>query len=203
MRAPNEERAFAKLSKCLYATRRALSKWNKEKIRNIFAAEIESKIHILQDKETSSGGISNYEKSVLFDHHKTLSSLLIQQECFFRQRSRICWLGDRNTVHRSATVRKRSNLIKSILDGDGKLTNSDISVREVFASFYDQFWATDSARGPLDEDLPGTLLSASDRHFLARQVDDLEITKALQDLPSGKAPGVDGMGASFYKSYCY
>lgn len=56
---------FSKLDKCLHSTKKALSKWNKENVRNIIAAssEVESKISKLQEEEAFSEGITNEEKS--------------------------------------------------------------------------------------------------------------------------------------------
>lgn len=59
----------------------------------------------------------------------------------------------------------------------------------------------DWAWGPVREGLPGPRLSDSHKELLAAPVSAAEIWKAIHSLPMGKAPGLDGFGASFLKSY--
>lgn len=57
------------------------------------------------------------------------------------------------------------------------------------------------AWGPVRSDLPGTRLDDSHRALLAAPVLENEIWAAINSLFLGKAPGLDGFGASFYHSY--
>lgn len=86
-------------------------------------------------------------------------------------------------------------------DGNGAITSSEEEIREIFANFFEHFWALDRAGGSIPVALPGPSLPFEARRSLIRPVEDEEITQALRSSPLGKAPGVDGLGASFYRSY--
>lgn len=66
---------------------------------------------------------------------------------------------------------------------------------------YAQFWNSNWGWGPIQDDLPGPRLDDSHRAFLDAPLSDTEIWDAIKCLPLGKAPGIDGFGSSFYRSY--
>lgn len=92
---PRAGSEFSKLSKCLNRTRYALTKWGKEKVQDIFARalDLESEVQALQLKEA----LHQAEKLQLSSCSSALSSLLSQQECYWRQRSSTNWLSHKVT----------------------------------------------------------------------------------------------------------
>lgn len=64
-----------------------------------------------------------------------LSSLLQQENAFWRQRAKVFWLkdGDLNTkfFHQSATNRKRKNHLKGLFDEDGVWHNEDDELERI------------------------------------------------------------------------
>ena len=82
-------------------------------------------IKILQKKlEVLNSGVVTEESRVEFlEVSKNLDDLLIKQEIYWAQRSRLSWLkhGDKNTkfFHAKASQRRRRNHIQRIKDRDG------------------------------------------------------------------------------------
>lgn len=50
--------------------------------------------------------------------------------------------------------------------------------------------------------LPGPTVTMEENNLLIGHVTEAEIKDAIWSLPSGKAPGIDGFSASFFKAYC-
>uniref|UniRef100_A0A803QNQ6 Reverse transcriptase domain-containing protein n=1 Tax=Cannabis sativa TaxID=3483 RepID=A0A803QNQ6_CANSA len=148
----------------------SLSSWGKNK--NQFSDRIKT---IQSDIERLMVGptVSPYDAKNANDLQKSLDTLLVKEEIFWKQRSRVNWLkaGDKNTkyFHNRASARKRTNFIKFLtLDDNSQVTSSTI--------------------------LP-PLLSTS----IPSSSRPKEVKTALFQLAGDKAPGPDGFNPSFFQ----
>lgn len=159
----------------------------------------------LQDKDLRTGQLSGSDLTKLQNISSAITSLSLQKECLWRQRSRIGWLasGDANTAffHRSASARRSDNTLSAIQLEDGSWTTDPYAISDSLNQFYASLWASDSPSWLPRAQLPGPLLTEADNALLTRPVSEGEVLAAMLSLPRGKAPGVDGFNASFYRAY--
>lgn len=94
-RPPRFGSEFSKLAKCLYG-RSYVSGINPKSVFES-AKELELRLEELQLKEASNEGLTAEESLMIQECYSGLSSLLLQQECFWKQRARISWLAYSNT----------------------------------------------------------------------------------------------------------
>uniref|UniRef100_A0A803NVQ6 Chloride channel protein n=1 Tax=Cannabis sativa TaxID=3483 RepID=A0A803NVQ6_CANSA len=87
-----------------------------------------------------------------------LDSLLLKEETYWKQRSRIQWLqlGDKNTrfFHKFASNRKRSNRIDSLTSEDGTVCHDPESILSLIQSFYSNLFTSQS---PQDLDIEAAI----------------------------------------------
>lgn len=95
----------------------------------------------------------------------------------------------------------RQNFIHSIEDDEGNIPVGQEDICKVFSSHFRRLWNADRAWGCIESDLPRPILSPDNAQLLVKDVDEEEISKAVFSLPIGNAPGIDGFGASFFRSY--
>ncbi|KAJ0231661.1 hypothetical protein HA466_0297770 [Hirschfeldia incana] len=127
-------------------------------------SDIEKRVHLAEDKLNSAQLAalndptpSNVQMEVLA---KDLwISLRLAEESFFRQRSRIKWLGegDLNTpfYHGMMTMRNALNAVKQLFRDDGSVTTSLQEVHELALDYFEGFLCT--VRGMFWPDLPDFL----------------------------------------------
>lgn len=108
--------------------------------------------------------------------------------------------GDLNT-HRKASSWRKKNQILAISDEEGNISGAFTDIQNAFISHYQNLWQEDWAWGPLEADLSEPSITELEALQLTRPVEEAEIFKAMRSLPLGKAPGIDGVGASFYRAY--
>ncbi|XP_039155725.1 uncharacterized protein LOC120287105 [Eucalyptus grandis] len=146
--------------------------------------------------------LANEEK----EHFRVFSELRLQEESFFRQKSRIRWLkeGDLNTKYFHHLV-KRSHLrnrILSIYNGD-TLVSDPAEVHQLFVSHFQALLAASPpSYVPTIEEIRKNLnhtLDDNQIRTLSQPVTDKEIQDTLFSLASGKAPGPDGFNVDFFK----
>uniref|UniRef100_A0A803QIS8 Reverse transcriptase domain-containing protein n=1 Tax=Cannabis sativa TaxID=3483 RepID=A0A803QIS8_CANSA len=135
-----------------------------------------------------------------------LDSLLLKEETYWKQRSRIQWLqsGDKNTrfFHKFASNRKRSNRIASLTAEDGTVCQDPESILSLIQSFYSNLFTSQS---PHELDIEAALFDPlplpepSQYQLLEEAFSSSEVEKALFQMGPDKAPGIDGFNNKFYQ----
>uniref|UniRef100_A0A803QHY3 Reverse transcriptase domain-containing protein n=1 Tax=Cannabis sativa TaxID=3483 RepID=A0A803QHY3_CANSA len=130
----------------------------------------------------------------------SLDTLLLKEEVFWKQRSRVNWLkaGDNNTkyFHNKASMRKRNNFIKAITLEDSTVVTNLKDISDSFVHFYSSlFTSQGSDLNAIDSVLKGTTKHISTNHsdYLAKTFETQEVKRALFQLVGDKAPGPDGL----------
>lgn len=104
--------------------------------------------------------------------------------------------------HEKKNWQKR--LIHVIRSEDGNLLYNPRQIREVAMSFYQSLYKSElkpenKGKSPFLEDLPKTSEESSEE--LEYSLTLGELYKALHDMESGKAPGIDGLPVDFLKVF--
>jgi len=137
---------------------------------------------------------------------KELLQAYKDEEAFWRNKSRIQWLtyGDRNTrfFHASTKNRRAKNKILSIQNnlGEEVFGNKEIS-KEALRYFSEIF--TSSLQGNIQDSLGNINRVVSDEcnAYLSRDVTAEEVRISVFSIGATRAPGPDGLAASFYQTY--
>ncbi|KAL5831728.1 hypothetical protein ACOSQ4_017082 [Xanthoceras sorbifolium] len=134
--------------------------------------------------------------------------LLLHDEVYWKQRSRVAWLkdGDRNTrfFHSQASKRKKKNAIQGLLDSFGVWKDQPANIVRVIVSYFLEIFTSSN---PSTEDIlavsssVGQRLSAASRHLLDRPFSVEEVRIVLFDMAHSKVLGLDGFNAGFYQKF--
>ena len=132
-----------------------------------------------------------------------LEKAYIEEEQYWRQRSRIQWLhnGDRNSGFFHAITRERRTINKFsvIEDSTGKPQFEEDHIVKAITDYYHELFS--SQRTPalqvVDEVL-SPVITTEMNNVLTRIPDKFEIRQAVFSINPDKAPGLDGFSASFY-----
>ena len=133
-----------------------------------------------------------------------INCLLLQDELFWRQRSRAIWLptGDKNTryFHQRASQRRRKNHIPGFLDKHEQWCTSDADIARLVENYFQNLFTTsnptnlesvlDSVDKVVHPDMNHTLLQP----YTLEEV----IRKALFSIHPSKSPSPDGMSPFFF-----
>ena len=135
-----------------------------------------------------------------------INALLLQEELFWRQRSRSIWLPtrDKNTkyFHQRASQRRRKNHISGFLDDQGRWCNTEDEVASVAEKYFKNLFTSttptnlnlvlDSVNRVVTPDMNQTLLQPYTRD---------EVKRALFHMHPSKSPGLDLMSPFFFQKY--
>ncbi|PKU61395.1 integrator complex subunit 11 [Dendrobium catenatum] len=197
-RVPDTGSEASKLNKKCQRTLKALFFWSKNKFKmlNKLHDELDKEICVLQEVQAES----------LLYKVQLLNSTLGQLSTWWRQRAKVKWIeeGDDNTrfFHSMASTRRRSNLIDHMKLPDGQMVSDQAVIMQVVRDFFETKW-----RGtPICEDewpsfeAQSTML-APVATLLDCAVTEEEIWNGVRGLGQNRAPGRDGVTASFFKSF--
>ncbi|XP_073119607.1 uncharacterized protein [Henckelia pumila] len=136
---------------------------------------------------------------------RKLSSLLAQEEIFWKQRAKIFWLqaGDNNSklFHNYASSRKRKNMIMELKDHLGNSCYWGQGMEKLIFHYFQNLY---SSNGCFDEHIISQVLSRIDdqqNHMLTRPYEEHEVLSALSSMHKDKSPGPDGMNPGFYQNF--
>lgn len=143
-----------------------------------------------------------------------LDHLLQCQDDYWRQRSKLCWLGqgDRNThyFHHWATKRQAKNWISDIKDHDDQWVHSEDRVQEIMREHYQQFYSYEASY-PADGSTSftretflqniSTRLTEEHKQQLDTPFTAQEIKTAVFQMAAWKSPAHDGIPAGFFQTY--
>ncbi|GLT29911.1 hypothetical protein SLA2020_047430 [Shorea laevis] len=136
---------------------------------------------------------------------KELNDWQQREEVLWKQRSRVQWLkeGDQNTAffHNRAFARHKKNHIAGLLDDRGTLVSNKTGIEGICIKYFRDLFTSkySSPNRSIMSALQGRV-SPSMANILDRDFTSSEVLVALEQIHSSKAPGLDGMNASFYKN---
>jgi exonuclease III len=184
-------------------------KWNKEVFGNIFQERklLEQKLEALQKMAIQTGYTPNQQQEEQ-QTRQQLEERLKQEEILWRQKSRIQWLkeGEKNTkfFHRSMIHRRFINRITKLENAQGStlLTHQDIT--QELTDYYQDLLSEPpvnraEAIGRVTTNIL-TLITQEQNEALMTPISQAEVDQAIQELPTGKAPGPDGFTMDFFHS---
>lgn len=180
-----------------------LQQWEKNHFGNV-AAQISSLRgqleHLQKANPTSSNVLACREVE------KELRSLMRKEESMWMQRSRASCLagGDQNTAffHRTASGRKKRNLIERVRDIDGQWTDDETNIERIFLEYFQKIFSSEETVG-IDE-VVGALspkVSVDMNDQLTKSYTEEDVVFALKQMHPLKAPGPDGTPALFYSHF--
>ncbi|XVE88838.1 hypothetical protein DITRI_Ditri19aG0100900 [Diplodiscus trichospermus] len=207
---PISGRAMVLLFQKLKRLKTVLKRFNKEKFGGI-SSMVEKKRRELAEVQrinlsnTPSDGALSREKALELDLH----SLLVAEESFYKQKSRITWIqeGDFNTkfFQKSVAARRNQNTILSLLDSDGKklITFEQISEEAInyFKNLLGQTnpdvdgYSMEFLKELISESIPNHAV-----HELCRPITVEEIKSTIFSIGNDKALGSHGFTALFFKA---
>ncbi|KAH7837196.1 hypothetical protein Vadar_010876 [Vaccinium darrowii] len=179
---------FHKIKSC----RQNLRSWSKQKGFNA-----RRKINQLQERlELIRTGQCIVEPNQVCDLEKELGDAWIQEEAFWRQKSRADWmaLGDRNTsfFHAKVNQRRKRNRITGIQRANGTWCEEPNGIAEEFVDYFQNLFQSEGTFN-VEEVLCTIQGQVTDQMnvMLTKEVNRAEIQKALWDMNPTKAPGAD------------
>ncbi|KAG7547838.1 Reverse transcriptase domain [Arabidopsis suecica] len=134
-------------------------------------------------------------------------TLVIAEERFFCQKSRVTWLhdGDSNTsyFHRMADMRHSMNKIQFLFDDDGNKIDTKQGIEQHCADYFENLLGGDVSPQLLEQSDMELLLpyrcSLDEIRELGMVFTDNEIEAAFSSLPRNKTSGPDGYSSEFFK----
>ena len=162
--------------------------------------KLQKQLEILTETETTEGTKAKY-----FEVGKRLDDLLLKQEIYWAQRSRIPWLkyGDKNTKYfHSKASQKRRNHINGIQNGEGLWVEDMEDIVNVAAGYFDNlFYAGSCDQMKECIDAIPSKVTPEMQHMLSSDFTAEEVEVALFQMGPTKAPEPDGMNALFYQKF--
>lgn len=185
-----------------------LLQWNSQHFKNIFSTKrlIEERMATLNDKIILEGmdhESFHQEKKLLLEYEDILS----KEEIFWKQKSRENWLrmDDKNTkfFHNVRKIRRGKNWISKLESKDNQIIEDHVQIKKEITTFFSNLLnnldgSQLSEQKQLLEVIPKIITDEQNQN-LNERIKLEEVFQALNQLPSGKAPGPDGFLADFFK----
>ena len=129
-----------------------------------------------------------------------------QIDIYWKQRAHVNWLtkGDRNTVffHQACKERRRHNRIGNLRKEDGGWVEDKVQKQNFITNHFKQLFRSNGLNDSqqLLNAVAPCVTEAMNEYLLAEFKEE-EVVAALNSIGDLKAPGPDGMPASFYKFF--
>ncbi|KAL0443866.1 UNVERIFIED_CONTAM: hypothetical protein Slati_2109300 [Sesamum latifolium] len=201
MHSYQQDSITARIESC----RIGLLNWSKKEFGNV-----SSRINKLEKRiqDLRKGMITTNSKAEEMKIRMELDGLKQDEECMWKQRSRVDWLrnGDKNTsfFHARASKRKLINEILRIKDGHGQWREKEEDMQEVLLNYFSKlFESSKSNTQHIDKILEcvGRRVNDEMNESLNQPYTAEEIKTALNQMRPDKSPGPDGMPALFYQNF--
>ncbi|KAJ1703007.1 hypothetical protein LUZ63_002786 [Rhynchospora breviuscula] len=127
---------------------------------------------------------------------------------YWQQRSRVQWatMGDRCSAffHQAATIRRRRNLITTLLKDDGTWTSNESEVRNLLVTYFKNLYCTarqHSGTVGIPDHIKSqfTKLNVAARTKIGLVPDSEEIRATLWEMGQDRSPGPDGLTVRFLR----
>lgn len=185
---------YAKLKECS----NILSVWGQQVTRSFKQRINQSKGIIRKLKrhlDTLSSVLLQVEK-------KKLKEIYVQQEIFWRQRSKQFWLheGDQNSkyFHAARKNRRKANRICSLQDTISASAEGVSGLNEVMVKYFVGLFSASNTEWEAVTDCMTTKISIVQNEEMLAAVKEVEVKNALFSMHPDKSPGPDGMSPGFY-----
>ena len=136
---------------------------------------------------------------------QNLANLLLQEDSYWRQRSKVFWLSDGDTnskfFHASASARRRKNSIKKLRDETGNWVSSHDDLCAVVRNYFTSiFTARHGDYGDIISCVQSKV-SDDDNNSLTQPFTEKEFQEAIFSMHPDKSPGPDGLNPAFYHRF--
>ncbi|XP_043705329.1 uncharacterized protein LOC122655176 [Telopea speciosissima] len=180
-----------------------LRSWN----RNTFGI-IHQNVCNAEDRVSSAEITCNQDpneanRGILAEAKKNLHKVLLQEEIFWRQKSRVKWLkeGDRNTkfFHNLVKARRCKKGVECIKDNLASWVIGEARVAEEVIRYFSAIFSSQGSQG--DDELLGIIphvISKEDNNCLVVTPSLEEVKSAIFYLAIDSAPGPDGFFGHFF-----
>ena len=181
--------------------RRKIMEWSKLENKNSKELILET-----QTKLEEALSSTNPEPIVIDTLSQKLEKAYLEEEQYWKQRSRIQWLHsrDRNSAFFHAVTRERRTINKfSVIENSlGQSVFEEEQIVQTISDYYTELFSSQQTPSlhVVDEVL-SPLITPEMNEALAKIPDKLEINQAVFSINPDKAPGPDGFSASFYQSF--
>ncbi|XDV49743.1 hypothetical protein PO909_018933 [Leuciscus waleckii] len=139
--------------------------------------------------------------------NKELGTFLQEQVKTALIRARFCSIKDMDTpstyffnLEKKSTTQKQMYHLRR---HDGSITTDPAEIRKMSVDFYSQLYASENCNHESAEDLLSDLpkIESEQRKTLDENITFQELTEAMQQLSTGRSPGIDGLTAEFYQCF--
>ena len=135
-----------------------------------------------------------------------INALLLQDELFWRQRSRAIWLParDKNTkyFHQRENQRQRKNQITGFMDESGRCCTSNIEIAKVAKSYFQNlFSSANLSNMEFVLEMVDRVVTSDMNNTPLQPYTPVEVKQALFQMHPSKSPGPDGMSPFFFQKY--
>lgn len=141
----------------------------------------------------------------VFDLKEKLSSILLQENSYWRQRAKNFWLRDGDTnskfFHASATARKKRNKIQRLKVHNDVWVDSQQGLHDIAYSYFSNIYqARQCYCSPVISCLH-RYISDDDNDVLTAPFTEEEFLRAVFDMHPDKFPDPDGLNSGFYQRF--
>jgi hypothetical protein len=193
------------LAKKLRALKWEIKKWNLEEFGDVGARNKANCEELkLLDKTEEGRQVTEEEKERRRRISREVEASILQEEIFWRQKSRIRWLKEEDKCtkffHLVANANLRNNSIDSLIV-NGSPTSDPAIISDHIVSFYDSLFTEPLSWRPRLDNLEFDMLSDTGAARLEDPFEEREVWEVIKGMDRDKAPVLDGFSLAFFQDY--